>query len=437
MIARHGRRRAARRAGGDRVRRPQPVQVDGPEPDRVRAELRAAAQGGQGPWPAVPRRAVPDAGLDAGRQLPQQHRLRARACGSRCTRSRAQRRRRPVPHPLRPVARDPHGPRHPLDLPVPQGRRLRLPDRRHAREGPGDPLRGRRRLGLRRPDGAARRLGRRRAVVEPSRSGQRVEEADGAVRARASRHGPPRSARLPAEPHRRLARPPARRARAARLRPGDDAADRRARVRRRRACRTRRCCSRSWRLDGVHPAHRPGGGIDVRVAGTRCWPPQGIPGAGRRPPGIPGADDEGRLRRRHARHEGRRAGLRRGDGAQPRGRRGARRRRHHRPRPAARVRRVPTSVRPRSPHPPGRRRGGVSPTTAAPLSAAMAVALRGVRPRPATTSTRHRRHRRRRAARRSITPAMRALPVGVPEADGLDARLRQRRALRRRLPTSR
>ena len=64
----------------------------------------------------------------------------------------------------------------------------------------------------------------------PADLGQLVEEADGAVRARAARHRPPRSVGLPAEPHRRLARPPARRPRAARLRPGDDAADRRARV---------------------------------------------------------------------------------------------------------------------------------------------------------------------------------------------------------------
>ena len=36
------------------------------------------------------------------------------------------RRRRPVPHPLRSLARDPDGPGHALDLPVPQGRGLRL-----------------------------------------------------------------------------------------------------------------------------------------------------------------------------------------------------------------------------------------------------------------------------------------------------------------------
>ena len=131
---RHGRRRAARRAGGDGLRRAQPVQVDGPEPDRLRGELRAAAQRGQGPRPAVPGRAVPDAGLDAWRQLPQQHRLRARDVDRAAPDRRAQRRRRSVPHPLRPVARNPDGPGHPLDLPVPQGRRLRLPHRRHARQ---------------------------------------------------------------------------------------------------------------------------------------------------------------------------------------------------------------------------------------------------------------------------------------------------------------
>ena len=80
-----------------------------------------------------------------------------------------------------------------------------------------------------------------------------VEEADRAVRARAARHGPPRSAGLPAEPQRRLARPPARRPRAARLRPGDDAADRRARVRRRPACRSARCSSRSSRARSPSP----------------------------------------------------------------------------------------------------------------------------------------------------------------------------------------
>ena len=47
------------------------------------------------------------------------------------------------------------------------------------------------------------------------RPGERVEEADGAVRARAARHRAPRSAGVPAEPDRGLARPPARRARTA------------------------------------------------------------------------------------------------------------------------------------------------------------------------------------------------------------------------------
>ena len=53
----------------------------------LRGGLHPAAQRGEGARPRVPRRAVPDARLDDGRQLPQQHRLRARARGSRCTAS--------------------------------------------------------------------------------------------------------------------------------------------------------------------------------------------------------------------------------------------------------------------------------------------------------------------------------------------------------------
>ena len=64
----------------------------------------------------------------------------------------------------------------------------------------------------------------------PGRPGQRLEEAGRALRARAAGHGAARSARLPAEPHRRLARPPARRARAAEARRGQHAPRRRARV---------------------------------------------------------------------------------------------------------------------------------------------------------------------------------------------------------------
>ena len=65
---------------------------------------------------------------------------------------------------------------------------------------------------------------------EPGRSAQRLEEADRALRARAAGHGAPRSARLPAEPHGRLARSPARRARAAAARRRQHAPGRRARV---------------------------------------------------------------------------------------------------------------------------------------------------------------------------------------------------------------
>ena len=54
---------------------------------RLRGAVRAAAQGREGARPDLPRRAVPDAGLDDRRQLAQQHRLHARARGSRCTAS--------------------------------------------------------------------------------------------------------------------------------------------------------------------------------------------------------------------------------------------------------------------------------------------------------------------------------------------------------------
>ena len=78
-----------------RRRRPSPGSSAGTSPSRwtrtssssSRASCRCCAKR-KAPRPAVPGRAVPDAGLDAGRQLPQQHRLRARECGSRCTRSR-------------------------------------------------------------------------------------------------------------------------------------------------------------------------------------------------------------------------------------------------------------------------------------------------------------------------------------------------------------
>ena len=78
----------------------------------------------------VPRRAVPDARDGRLGQLPQQHRLHAGDVDRAAPDLRKARRRRPVPHPLRPVARDPDGPGHALDLPVFEGRRLWLPHRR-------------------------------------------------------------------------------------------------------------------------------------------------------------------------------------------------------------------------------------------------------------------------------------------------------------------
>ena len=88
------------------------------------------------------------------------------------------RRRRPVPDPLRPVARDPDGAGHAVDFPVPEGRRLRLPHRRLPRERAGDRRAGSRGVGLRRADDRARRLERRRRLGRTGRSGQCVEETD-------------------------------------------------------------------------------------------------------------------------------------------------------------------------------------------------------------------------------------------------------------------
>ena len=90
--------------------------------DRLRGAVRPAAEGGEGARPDLPRRAVPDAGLDDRRQLAQQHRLHAGHVDRAAPDLREARRRRSVPHPLRPVARHPDGPGHALDLPVPEGR---------------------------------------------------------------------------------------------------------------------------------------------------------------------------------------------------------------------------------------------------------------------------------------------------------------------------
>ena len=109
--------------------------------------------------------------------------------------------------------------------------RLQLPDRRLPREGPGRRREGRRRRGAtaaRRSSAATGSNGK--PSDEPGRSAERVEEAGRARRARAAGHGAARSARLPAEPHRRLARSPARRARAAAARRRQHAPRRRARV---------------------------------------------------------------------------------------------------------------------------------------------------------------------------------------------------------------
>ena len=87
------------------------------------------------------------------------------------------RRGRPVPHSLRPVACDSDGPGHALDLPVPEGRGLRLPDRRLPREGPGHRQPRGLGLGLRGADDAARRLAGFAAIRSSGRPGKRLEES--------------------------------------------------------------------------------------------------------------------------------------------------------------------------------------------------------------------------------------------------------------------
>ena len=102
--------------------------------------------------------------------------------------------------------------------------------------------------------------------AEPGRSAERVEEAGGSVRARAARHGAPRSARLPAEPDGRLARSPARRARAAAARRGQHAPGRRARVPEGAHPGSRARHADPAGLDRVRPAHRRSRRVHVRAA---------------------------------------------------------------------------------------------------------------------------------------------------------------------------
>ena len=185
----HGRRRPPRGGRGLRLRRPQPGPLDGREPPRLREDLRPAPEVREGAAARLPRRAVPDAGLDHEGQLAQQHRLHAGDLDRPAPDLREARRGRQLPHPLRPLARDPDGPGHPVDLPVPEGRGLRLPDRRLPREGPGDRREGRRRPGATaaRPWSAAtgRRAGPRRGPPTSSTPGRsRSSSASTSCRAR-------------------------------------------------------------------------------------------------------------------------------------------------------------------------------------------------------------------------------------------------------------
>ena len=112
----------------------------------------------------------------------------------------------------------------------------------------------------------ARRLDQGQAVAAAGRPAERLEEAGGAVRARAAGHREARPARLPAEPHRRLARSPARRARAAEARRREHAPRRRARVP--EGAHPGQGAPRAdpAGLDRLHAQDRRGGGLHVRAA---------------------------------------------------------------------------------------------------------------------------------------------------------------------------
>ena len=182
---------AARRRRRVRLRRPQPATHHGPEPPGLRAALRAAAEGGEGARADVSRRAVPDARLDHRRQLAQQHRLHAGHLDRAAPHRREARRRRSVPHPLRPVARHPDGAGHALDLPVPQGRGLQLPDRRLPREGPGRRRQGRGRRGA----AAARRSSAATGSTASRRRTRPIRPTPGRSRSSLAEHELPGTAR--------------------------------------------------------------------------------------------------------------------------------------------------------------------------------------------------------------------------------------------------
>ena len=144
-------------------------------------------------------------------------------------------------------------------------------------------------LGIRRPDDGARRLEGRQAVAQSGRSGQRVEEAGGARRARAAGHGAARSARVPAEPQRRLARSPAGGARAAEARRRQHAPRRRARISEGADPGQGAAEADPAGLDRVRPAHRRGRGVHVRAAARGARRAED-PDPGRRPPGLQRAE---------------------------------------------------------------------------------------------------------------------------------------------------
>ena len=120
----------------------------------------------------------------------------------------------------------------------------------------------------------------------PAGPAERLEEADGPLRARAARNRPPRPAGVPAEPHGRLARSPAGGPGAPDARRGQHAPGRRARVSEGAVPGSHASEADPGGIGGLRPPHRRGCGLHV-CAAARGAGGAGDPGAGGRAGGLP------------------------------------------------------------------------------------------------------------------------------------------------------
>ncbi len=198
--------------------------------DFVEAFMSRCSRARQGPRTRLSRRAVPDAGLDREGQLAQQHRLHAR----RLDRATSHREKHGVGDQFR-IHYDPShailmGQGYALDLPVPQGRRATVSSFIAGFHVKGQVINSK---GIAEWGYGGQTMERGdwkngKPSANAADWGKRLEETGRVQRARTARHCPPRSAGVSAEPHRRLARSPARRARTAAARSRQDASGGRA-----------------------------------------------------------------------------------------------------------------------------------------------------------------------------------------------------------------